>query len=193
MNPNEKFVLKALERKFGGNITEGKKDPPDAYLHIDGRKIAVEVTRLVEQVRGKNEKRTSRMTQDIPAVKLADDIDEEMQDYLPNGMYALIIVPAPINNIRRTKEVLISVISDMVENGPRKSEVEIEGNLISISTYDGARPSGKKVIGAVINRYSSANISENSKIILEDRISIKNKKCKPHLQKGEYWLALYND
>ena len=74
----------------------------------------------------------------------------------------LLIVPAPISNICRTREALVSVISERVKSGLTESMIEIEGNLISINIYDCVRLSGWKVICAVTTRYSSANIHENS-------------------------------
>ena len=65
-------------------------------------------------------------------------------------------------------------------------------NLISISIYPIARPSGKKVVGAISNRYSDANIGKNTAYLLNDRISSKAKKCSTLSDISEYWLALYN-
>jgi len=191
MSPNETYVLEALQSKFGGNFSDGE-DPPDAYLYIKDMKIAVEVTRLVEQVRNKSGVVVSRMSHDVPAVNLSNEIDGEVQKLILNGKYVLLIIPAPINSIRKTKEKLISIILDHIQTNLIKSDVEIEGNLISICVYDGDRESGKKVIGAVSNRYSSADIGKNTKRLLRDRILSKTKKCLP-ISGIDYWLALYND
>ena len=192
MSPNETFVLEALQSRFGGNFTGGE-DPPDAYLYLEKKKIAVEVTRLVEQVKSESGNIVSRMTHDVPAVKLSNEIDIEMRELIPKGKYVFVIIPAPVNSIRRTKEKLISTILDHIQNNLIKSDVEIEGNLISIHIYDGGRESGKKVIGAVSNRFSSANIGKNAKHLLKDRISSKAKKCIHDASMDEYWLALFND
>ncbi|MES9912828.1 MAG: hypothetical protein ABW126_10585 [Candidatus Sedimenticola sp. 4PFRAG1] len=61
MSPNEEYVLEVLKNEYGGHYIEGE-DPPDAYLFLDGNRIAVEVTRLVEQVRNDSGEVVSRMT-----------------------------------------------------------------------------------------------------------------------------------
>ena len=192
MSPNEIYVLDTLQSKFGGNYHEGE-DPPDAYLWKKKKKIAVEVTRLVEQVIDKKGHLVSRMKHDIPAEKLANELNDAMQEIIPNGKHVFLILSAPINSIKRTKEKLKSVISNCIKNNVKNSDIEIEKNLITINVYDISRPSGKKVIGAITNRFSSANISANTEHLLRDRISTKTKKCVKHPDINEYWLALYND
>lgn len=192
MSPNEIYVLEALKDKYGGHFTEGE-DPPDAYLEVDTKKIAVEVSRLVEQVKNKDGDFVSRMGHDVPAEKLANDLNVLMQDDIPSEKHILLIIPSPINSIKRTKSKLISTILHHVENNINKSDVEIEGNRITINIYNISRPSGKKIIGAISNRYSSSNITGNTKYLLHDRISTKAEKCTIDTNVDEYWLALYND
>lgn len=103
MNPNETYVLGALKSKYGGEFSDGE-DPPDAYLYIDKKTIAVEVTRLVEQVEDKKGKRISRLAQDMPAINLTNEINKELERHLPEDKHILLIIPTPINNIRRTKK-----------------------------------------------------------------------------------------
>lgn len=192
MNPNEIYVLERLQSKFGGEYHKGE-NPPDAHLCIEDKKIAVEVTRLVEQVMDKKGNLVSRMKHDIPAENLANELNDAMQEIIPNENHVLLILPAPINSIKRTKEKLKSAINDCIRNNVINTDIEIEGNLITIHVYDVPRPSGKKIIGAITNRYSTANISANTKYLLMDRITTKAKKCTIHTNIDEYWLALYND
>lgn len=191
MSPNEEYVLSVLQKHYGGEIIEGE-DPPDAYLIFGDRKIAVEVTRLVEQVVDESGNRVSRMAHDIPALEFADDLNRVMHSMLPEVIQVLVIVPSPLNNIRRTKEQVQSLIKKMIEERRDQVDITIEKNLISISIYNIARPSGEKVIGAVSNRYSDANIGKNTDFLLSDRISSKAKKCSNMPGISEYWLALYN-
>ena len=115
MTPNEIYVLEALQSKFGGKFSDGE-NPPDAYLYLDNKKIAVEVTRLVEQVKDKAGNLVSRMGHDVPAVNLANELNVAMQDLIPEEKHVLLIIPAPINSIKRTREKLISIIINCINN-----------------------------------------------------------------------------
>jgi len=53
MSPNEIFVMNSMVEAFGGKFIEGE-NPPDAYLELDDKTIAVEVTMLVEQIQNDN-------------------------------------------------------------------------------------------------------------------------------------------
>jgi len=113
MTPNEEYVLEALQKKFGGTIMDGE-DPPDAYLCIEEKRIAVEVTRLIEQVTDDNGAKISRLAHDGPAIDFLDDVDREMQNTVPDGKYVFIVIGAPIKNIRLTRKKIIAEISEKI-------------------------------------------------------------------------------
>jgi hypothetical protein len=192
MSPNETFVMNSIVKTFGGKFTEGE-DPPDAYLQLDGKSIAVEVTQLVQQVQNDKGEMISRLGHDQPAMTLSDELDLQMKNDIPNDKYVFLVLGAPINNIRKTKSELKIEILNQLNTGVVEQDLIIEENRISISIYDGVREAGKKVISAVANRYSDANLLNNTMYLLNDRITSKLKKCKAKSYKGEYWLALYND
>lgn len=54
-----------------------------------------------------------------------------------------------------------------------------------------SHPSGKKIIGVVINKNVSADIALDARLVLEERIKTKSEMC-AQLQKP-IWLALLND
>jgi len=192
MRPDEKFVLNALVSQFGGCFTEGQ-NPPDAYLMIDNRRIAVEVTRLIEQLVSEDGTSRSRFADDMPAVNLANELDEHMRNQIPDSKFVFLVLSTPIKNIRRTKDTLIHAILDKIQMNSEESDFVIEGNVISIYIYEGEKPSGKKIATAVANRYSSANIGDNTRSLLEDRISTKSKVRIANEGIDEHWLALLND
>ena len=192
MSPNETFVMNSIVETFGGKFTEGE-DPPDAYLQLNGKHIAVEVTRLVQQVQNDKGEIISRLAHDQPAMTLSDELERQMKNDIPNDKYVFLILGAPINNIRRTKSELKIEILNQLKSGVVKQDLIIEKNRISISIYDGVRETGEKVISAIANRYSDTNLLSNTMNLLNDRITSKLKKCKVKSYEGEYWLALYND
>jgi hypothetical protein len=192
MSPNESFVMNSIVKTFGGKFTEGE-NPPDAYFQLGDKNIAVEVTRLVQQVQNEKGEIISRLAQDQPAMTLSDELDSQIKHDIPNDKYVFLVLGSPINNIRKTKSELKKEILNQLHTGVVKRDLVIEKNSISISVYDGVRETGKKIISAVANRYSDTNLLNNTMNLLNDRISSKLKKCKAKAYDGEYWLALYND
>lgn len=192
MRQDETFAMNSIIKKFGGSFTEGE-DPPDAYLLLNGNNIAVEITQLVQQVQNTKGEMISKHAHDRPAITLSDELDRQMKNDIPNGKYVFLVLGSPVNNIRKTKRELKTEILNQLKSGVLKQELTIKDNNISISIYDGDRETGKKIISAVTNRFSDANILSNTMNLLSDRISSKLKKCKAKSYNGEYWLALLND
>ncbi len=192
MSPSEEFVMQSLTAAVGGKFQDGD-DPPDAILHLDAMRIGVEVSSLVQQVISDSGITVSRLSLDAPALKFADDLNDEMASEIPEDKHVLVIVPAPLNNVRKTKKDVRGEILDRIAMGKPEGDIDIQGNKISIHIYEGTRPSGKKVIGAVATRTDSANIGLNAKRILKDRIKTKSEKYKENDTLNEYWLALFND
>jgi hypothetical protein len=184
--------MNSIVKTIGGKFIEGE-DPPDAYLQLNGKSIAVEVTRLVKQVQNDKGEMISRRAHDQPAMSLSDELDLQMQNIIPDNKYVFLGLTAPINNIRKTKLGLKAEILIQLKKGVIKKELVIAGNRVSISIFDGVRSSGKKIISSIMNRYSDANLLSNTMNLLNDRITSKSEKCKAKSYGGEYWLALYNE
>ncbi len=192
MSPSEEFVMQSLTAVLGGIFYDGD-DPPDAILHLGTERIGVEVSSLVQQVISDSGITVSRLSLDAPALKFADDLNEEMTSEIPDDKHVLVIVPAPLNNVRKTKREARSEILDRIARNQSEGDIVIQGNNISINVYEGSRPSGKKVIGAVSTRTDSANIGLNASRILKDRIQAKTEKFQEKKMLHQYWLALFND
>ena len=192
MRPEEKYTLEALVEKYGGEFYEGD-DPPDGYLLNKGKKIAVEVTRLIQHVTDDNGKHLSRRADDVPAHILIDQLDKELKSKIPTDKYIFVILPTPINNFKKTKENLSMEILQLIKSAETKKLVNICSNSISISVYNGNRESGKKIIAALPNTRSSTDIGANVSYLLSDRINDKEHKRKEIDGVAEYWLALINE
>ena len=190
MSPNEEFVLDCLSSELGGEIREGE-DPPDAYLIFEEKTVAVEVTRLVEQVTDADGNTVSRLRHDVPAANLSNELSESLDSLIPDNQYVFLILPSPILDIRSTRAELSKRIVENLKSGTIREDIKIGENDVSIYIYEGSRE--KKVISALASRYSSANITQNSLELLEDRLIAKSAKCNLPDSADEYWLALYND
>lgn len=192
---DEKFCIDAVVAAVGGKWSEGE-DPPDAYLNIGNDNIAVELSTLTQHVKDHNGGSIPRLSEDTAAIRVCNELDEELKSKVPAGRTVLLILSAPIHSARKLKPKLGEKIMALVETAGEADVTvkrEILGNVITIHHFPEDRPSGKKIVGVVQNEKSDANILANAKAILENRIAIKAQKCSSLVTSGPVWLALFND
>lgn len=195
MRPDEEFVGKALVTYFGGSgkasISDGS-DPPDICLTVGMTSIGVEVTQLSQFTFEPAGTLGNRVTEDFFGVRLLDGLNNQIGPSLPDDVSLLVGLWVPVSNAARFRKA----VSEWVESvalAPNKGfteERQIDGSKATISVIP-VRPSGKKIVGFVYNKNSSAEIGLNARLILEDRIRRKNDICcslpKP------IWLAVLNN
>ncbi|NQZ27899.1 MAG: hypothetical protein HRT55_16460 [Colwellia sp.] len=190
MKPDEEYVLAALASKFGGKYIDGE-DPPDGYLLLNNRKIAVEVTKLVEHI-NENGKRRSRLADDVPISNIVAQLNEEIGNLIPNNRWIHLVIPSPIKGINEFKKELTRIIINMITTKTYEAVIDILGYVVAINLYKCQQPPKIKVVQAIATQFASTNIDENTLFLLENRISIKNKICNANGEIDEYWLALFN-
>ena len=83
----------------GGSYRDGE-DPPDAYIDMVDRVIAVEVTRLIEpMLEGSSFTGQPRLAGDSPSEKMASDLKKLFEERIPAGQSLMLMVSAPLNNV----------------------------------------------------------------------------------------------
>jgi len=167
-------------------------DPPDAYLTIADRTIAVEISTLTQHVTDGRGPRPRR-SDDIPATRLAKQLDAELKTAVPDGKFITLVLSSPILEPRKTKAELRNEITSLLSGNPELSRIErkIRGNHIEICLSESPESGGMKIGVVVRNRASNPHILTNVRYILEDRIKTKAEKCGK--LSGPIWLALLND
>ena len=192
LREDEYFVIEALCALYDGIWRIGE-DPPDAYMMLKDHEVAVEISILTQHVVNESGKVVPRLSQDSGVLRLCDELNEELTNVIPLGLYIILTVSAPLKKIRKFKTALISKITSIIQKSATNDQVfEILENIVRIRFVSGDRPSGKKVIGVAPNRNSSPNILENVQYILNDRITEKAQKCSK-VEHRPLWLALFND
>lgn len=188
----ERFVVEALCDSLGGEWRPGE-DPPDVYLTNNNSEIAVEISTLTQHVQGKNGQAVPRLSQDSGVLRLCDELDNELRDFIQPDEHISLTLYAPINKLRKfktkLKENLIEILKSKTTGG---IELKIGEKVVKVHIVKGRRPSGKKIVGIVANENSTAHITSNAAFILNDRISKKSEKCSM-VQHRPIWLALFND
>lgn len=192
LREDETFAIEAVAKAFAGSWAPGP-NPPDAYLTLGARTIAVEISTLTQHVTDARGTRP-RLSDDIVAVKIANELNAELGHLLPDGHTIGLIIRSPIANRRKTQAALAEKLRKLIADlaaFPSDQPIEFYGNTITpYLNHHGA--SGYKKISAVITHQSaSPDILLNTKYILQDRITVKAEKC-AHVS-GPVWLALLND
>lgn len=198
LKPTEEFVKDRLIKHFGSDIAKSQEgeDPPDIYLTINNKKIAVEITRLSPISFNQNGTAQNRNTQDCFAIKLVNELDSKLRDIIPSEMDITLTIYVPVTNPRKYKRDLFEYLKRKLESGVtvgEKEEVELLGSKVRISFVPRRNQSQTKIAGIIVNKNLNADVLKNAKVILEDRILDKVNKCKKIQFQGLKWLALFND
>ncbi|HZC56907.1 MAG TPA: hypothetical protein VE396_12835 [Xanthobacteraceae bacterium] len=187
-------MIEAVTELYSGTWRPGE-DPPDAYVDVNHEVIAVEISTLAQHVTSDVGTRV-RLSDDQPAVRLADDLNKELQDFIPTGTTFGLHLSSPIVKFRKTKARLTQRILALMEARPiGEAEVKMEicGNDVSLWIDRHGDPQYKKVSAVISNRHSSPDILQNATYALDDRITTKSKKKCLSIKTRPIWLGLFND
>ena len=198
LKPDEIYVKDCLINHFGADITTAQEgeNPPDIYLYIRDKKIAVEITRLSPVSFDQNGAVQNRNTQDFFGLTLCNEMDSKLRKDVPPEVDIILTLYLPVNNPRKYKKELCSYLKNVLDSGINigdSSEIDISGSKVKISVVPSRSHAQRKIVGLIVNNNSSADILNNAKVILANRISDKVKKCKKIQHQGSIWLALFND
>ena len=195
MRRDESFVARALVEFLGGpssaTASDGD-DPPDVYLTLRRSRVGLEVTRLSQFTLEPDGTLGNRATQDFFGLRLLDELNTTTGPLLPDDTSLLVGLWVPVSNAARFRKELKEWVREiaMAPANGTQLERDIDGSRTSVSVIP-ERPSGKRIVGFVVNKNSSADIGLNARLVLEDRIRIKSAIC-AQLPKP-IWLAVLND
>jgi hypothetical protein len=193
MREDEEFVISAVAAFYSGSWRSGE-DPPDAYVDIGNSTIGVEISMLTQHVTTDQGTR-ARLSDDQTAIRLANELDNELRLLIPDGTTVCLRLCPPIVKFRRTKAELAQRITALMRDAvPDGTELKLPilDNDIELWVTRHNDPQYKKVSAIVYNRHSSSNILRNAAYALEDRIKTKSQKC-AIVKHRPLWLALLND
>ena len=193
MRSEETLVLEAVARFCSGGWRPGE-NPPDGYLTVDGRSIAVEVSALVQHVTDANGTRPRR-SDDATSNRLANELNVELQNHVPAKKRVMLVLLSPILEYRKTKANLASEILSLIEQTPDPSraqrKISIRGNYIEIYLDEAEEIDYPKIYAGFWHPSASLDVQESITFMLNERITTKSEKCKDI--KGPIWLALLSD
>ena len=209
LKDTEKFVAQSLQFYFSKSFTnvsfEEGDDPPDIYLNIDGKKIAVEITDIDQNVL-KNKK-----TIDYGYLDFIDNIDKKFGHLVDKNKKILIIFYHNYIKISTISKKFKKYFLNLLKSNTLTIGANIEDTIdkvgFKINILPMSKNNIKKITGTAmpfsnkIKRFG--NLSATSEIIsdcdllgqtfniVNNRICDKSIKCK-NIEKP-IWLALFDN
>lgn len=188
---DEEFVIRCLADYFSGTWRCGE-NPPDAYLLVGDRVIAVEVSILMEFRHDGRGGTVSNLSDQMPAIQLVNDLKKDLHEQIPDGWLVTLGFESPFLNKRAVERPLKAKICELLSNR-RNDAIEVEetfsGNKINIRV-DLWNSAEKMVAIIAPSSLPHQDIPSNAHEILEERIKTKANKCNSMEWEGPVWLAL---
>jgi hypothetical protein len=194
LGKRERAALEAVARHFSATWEKGEA-PPDAYLTIARKRIAVEVTTTKRRIADRGGLTKPRLRFDRIALRLVRRLQEALSASVPDGRTLILTITAPIRVPAKTAAALEDNIRTYLAR--RSAQVEakytIHGNQIRVRLVKGGSRRTTKVIGFVHNPDSDPDVLFDITLSLIERIGAKARKGAPAGTAGDRWLVLAGD
>jgi hypothetical protein len=152
LTKQERTAIEAVARRFSATWEKGS-DPPDAYLMVAGKRVAVDVTTLKWRGAGHGNAAKPRLRFDKVATRLVERLQAALAATVPDGMTALLTITAPIRLPGKTAAALEDRMQALLgRRSPGRDESDtIHGNRVRIRLLRDGSGRAPKMIGFVHN------------------------------------------
>jgi hypothetical protein len=191
MRKRERAAIDAVARHFSATWERGE-EPPDAYLTIARKRIAVEVTTIGQRIAARGGITTPRLRFDRVALRLVRRLQARLGESVPGGRTLIVTITAPIRAPSKTAAALEDRIRARLarRSAPADAKDTIHGNQIRIRLVKGGSTRASKVIGFVHNPDSDAGVLLDITQSLLEGIGAKAGQGAPAGSAGDRWLVL---
>jgi len=189
LNKQERTAIEAVARRFSATWEKGS-DPPDAYIMVAGKRVAVDITTLKRRT-GQGNAAKPRLRFDKVATRLIERLQATLGETVPDGMTVLLTITAPIRLPSKTAASLEGKIQALLGRGsPGRDEKDtIHGNRVQIRLLRDESGRAPKMIGFVHNPDSDPLLLLNMTVDLLELISAEAGRREPRLE-GDRWLVV---
>ena len=95
LKKQERTAIEAVARRFSATWEKGG-DPPDAYIMVAGKRVAVDITTLKRRSTGHGHAAKPRLRFDKVATRLIERLQATLGKTVPDGMTVMLTITAPI-------------------------------------------------------------------------------------------------
>jgi len=190
LKTQERTAIEAVARRFSATWEKGS-DPPDAYLMVDGKRVAVDITTLKRRGPGQGSDAKPRLRFDKVATRLIERLQATVGATVPDGMTVLLTITAPIRLPSKTAASVEDKIQTLLGRGsPGRDEKDtIQGNRVRIRLLRDESGRAPQIIGFVHNADSDPLPLLNMTRELLELISAEAGRRAPGLA-GDRWLVV---
>jgi len=191
LGKRERAALEAVARHFSATWEKGEA-PPDAYLTIARKRIAVEVTTTKRRLADRGGLMKPRLRFDRVALRFVRRLQDALSASVPDGRTLILTITAPIRVPAKTAAALEDNIWTYLarQSAPGEAKYAILGNQIRVRLVKGGSRRTAKVIGFVHNPDSDPDVLLDITHSLIERIGAKARNGAPAGSAGDRWLVL---
>jgi hypothetical protein len=162
LKKQERIAIEAVARRFSPTWEKGS-DPPDAYIVLAGKRVAVTIATLRVRSTGPGNAAKPGLRFDKVATRLIERLQATLGETVPDGITVLLTVTAPIRLPSKTAATLEGRIQELLGRGApgRDEKATIHGNRVQIRLLRGLSERAPKLIGFVHNADSDAPLLLN--------------------------------
>jgi len=156
MSKQKQAAIEAISRHFSATWEKGE-DPPDAYLMIARKRIAIEVATLKPRLAARDGASKPRLRFDRVALGLVRRLQAALSEAVPESKTVIVTVTAPIWQASKTASALEDIIRRCLarrspgQGRPVEANDRIHENQIRVRVVKGGSGGTAKVIGFVHN------------------------------------------
>ena len=186
LKKQERTAIEAVARRFSATW-----DPPDAYLMVAGKRVAVDITTLKRRGPVQGNAARPRLRFDKVATRLIERLQATLGETVPDGMTVLLTITAPIRLPSKTAASLEDKIQTLLGRGSpaRDQKDTIHGNRVQIRFLRNESEQAPKMIGFVHNSDSDPLLLLNMTRELLELISAEPGRRARRLA-SDRWLVL---
>jgi hypothetical protein len=191
LGKRERAALEAVARHFSATWEKGEA-PPDAYLTIARKRIAVEVTTTKRRLADRGGLMKPRLRFDRVALRFVRRLQDALSASVPDGRTLILTITAPIRVPAKTAAALEDNIWTYLarQSAPGEAKYAILGNQIRVRLVKRGSRRTAKVIGFVHNPDSDPDVLLDITHSLIERIGAKARNGAPAGSAGDRWLVL---
>jgi hypothetical protein len=152
LKKQERTAIEAVARRFTATWEVGE-DPPDAYIMVAGKRVAVDITTIKRHGTVLGNAAKPRLRFDKVATRLIEYLHATLGEDVPDGTTVLLTITAPIRLPSKTAASLEDRIHTLLGRGsPGRDEKDtIHGNRIQIRLLRDGSERAPRMIGFVHN------------------------------------------
>lgn len=195
LTKQERTAIEAVARRFEASWENGNH-PPDVFLTVAGKRVAVEIATLERRGTGQGGAAKPRLRFDKVATRLMERLQATLGETVPDGMTVLVTVTAPIRLASKTAAALEDKIQGLLKRRApgrdkpgRDEEDTIHGNAVRIRVLRHKSERAPTLIGFVHNPDSDPVLLLNMTGELLELIGARTGRQRTKLAGGR-WLMM---